>query len=120
MSSRQVIAAVGSGITTCLLVAVLVIELLAIEFSAIVGVPVGLLAGLFVCVELLARFDKMSVARRRGMSAYAGFGLAVVALLSLRYLNVGRALLSVEVIVGISVLASTAVFVVGWLLGGGE
>ena len=116
MNGRQVITAVGAGFATVLLIAVLVIELLAVEFSAIVGLPVGLLAGLFVFFAVLLRLDEVSAGLRRALRAYAGFGLAVVALLALRYVNVGRAVLSTEVVVGLAVLAAIAVPVLDWLI----
>ena len=40
------LAALGAAATTTLLVAVPVVELLATEFSALVALPLGLLAGL--------------------------------------------------------------------------
>lgn len=116
MNGRQVVTAVGAGITTLLLVAVLVIELLTVEFSAIIGVPVGLLAGLFVFLAVVLRLDEMGTGLRRALRAYAGFGLAVVALLALQYVNVGRAVLSTEVVVGLAVLAAIAVSVLDWLI----
>jgi len=48
MTFRSALAALGAGITTFLVVAVLVIELLDVEFSAIVGLPVGAVAGWIV------------------------------------------------------------------------
>lgn len=65
MNPRHLLTAVGAGITMFLVVTVLVIELLAVEFSAIVGVPLGLLAGLVVTIGLAVSFDSLDVNTRR-------------------------------------------------------
>lgn len=115
MNGRQAITAVGAGFTTVLLIAMLVIELLAVEFSAIIGLPIGLFTGLVVCFAVLLRLDELSTGLRRVLRAYAGFGVTVVALLVLRYVNVGRTVLSTEVVVGLAGLAAIAVYALGWL-----
>ncbi|MFW5974083.1 MAG: hypothetical protein ACOCPZ_01720, partial [Natrialbaceae archaeon] len=83
------------GVTTFLLVAVLVIELLDFEFSAIIGLPVGLLAGLGAAVAV----STAPLGDRPGLNSliygYAAFGPAVFALFGLQYVNIGRDLLSV-------------------------
>jgi hypothetical protein len=111
MNARTLLTAVGAGTTTFLLVAVLVIELLDVAFSAMVGLPVGLLAGLAVSVALWLSADGLSPGARRAATAYATFGLAVLALLALRYVNVGRRALSFEVIVGTGLAAVVVVYV---------
>jgi len=111
MDARRVFTTIGAGITTSLLVAVLIVELLDVEFSAIVGVPVGLLAGFLVFSGLWIRGDELSIDVRRAATAYAVFGVAVLVSLALRYVNVGRGVLTAEVIVGgsLAVVAITYV-----------
>ncbi|RAW46975.1 hypothetical protein DQW50_00890 [Halorubrum sp. 48-1-W] len=46
MDARKLLTEVGAGIAFFLLVAVLVIELLDFEFSAIIGLPIGYSQGL--------------------------------------------------------------------------
>lgn len=118
MTARRALTAVGAGVTTFLLVAVLVIELLDVEFSAIVGLPVGLFVGLAVLVVVWVQFDEATPGTRRLASAYAAFGLAVLVLLALRYVNVGRNALSVDVLVGIGVAAAALVFLTLWVTDG--
>lgn len=112
MNVRKLFTAVGSGITSFLLVTVLVIELLNFEFSALIGLPVGLLAGLVVLVGLWLSFGRLSSGVRRAATGYAAFGAAVLVLLGLRYSNVGRGILSVDVIVGVGVAAAVMAYVV--------
>jgi hypothetical protein len=114
MDSRRVLTALGAGVTTFLLVAVLVIELLDFEFSAIVGLPVALLAGIAAAVVLsITPLDQQPVLRRL-LAAYATFGPTIFALLGLRYLNIGRTILSVELVVIVALGASAVVFAVLW------
>jgi hypothetical protein len=88
MDARHALTALGSGLTTGLVVAVLVIEVLTVEFSALVGLPVGVLAGLVVLATVGVAFDGLDAMERRALSAYAAFGLTVVGLAGLSYLNV--------------------------------
>lgn len=112
---RRFLTAVGAGVTTFLLVAVLVIELLTFEFSAIVGLPVGLLAGLAVFVGLWTNLDRLSVGVRRAASAYAMFGLTLFVLMGLRYANIVREALSVEVMASIGLTAAGIVYILLWV-----
>jgi hypothetical protein len=111
MDTRKVLTTIGAGLTSFLLVAVLVIELLDFEFSAIVGLPVGLLAGLVVLVGLWIRIDELSLGIRRAATAYAAFGLSLLLFLALRYVNIGRSVLTFDVIVGGSLAAVVIVYV---------
>jgi uncharacterized membrane protein len=111
MDVRNGITATGAGGTTFLLVAVLVIELLDTEFSAILGLPVGLIAGIAVFAGLWVAIDEMRSGIRRAASAYAAFGLAVLGLLALRYVNVGRDVLTTDVVVGVSLAVVVVVYV---------
>jgi len=111
MDVRKGLTTIGAGITSFLLVTVVVIELLDFEFSAIIGLPVGLLAGIVVFVGLWIRVDELSLGIRRAATAYAAFGLALLVFLALRYVNLGRSVLSVEVIVGGGLAAVVIVYV---------
>lgn len=109
--------AIGGGVTTFLVVAVAVIELVEVAFSAIVGLPLGLAAGLAAAIGIRYRVGAVRPATRRVVRAYATLGPVLVALLGLRYVGLGRDLLSVGVMVGIALLAGVAVFL--WLRIGG-
>jgi hypothetical protein len=99
MDVRTPIIAVGGGLTTGLLVAVLVIELLDVEFSAILGLPAGLLTGVVVIVVLLASLEQASTLQQAIAAATAGFGYGVLCSLVASYVN----LVSVD---GATVLAA--------------
>lgn len=115
MSLRRILTAAGAGVTTFLLVAVLVIELLDFEFSAIIGLPVGLLAGFAVFGILWVRLPELTPGVRRIASAAATFGLTILLLLVLRYVNLGRELLSVDLMVTIALAGAVVVFALLWL-----
>ncbi len=117
MNSRTILSALGAGITTFLVVAVAVIELLPFEFSALVGLPVGLLAGGAVFAAVAVRYDEASAALRYAADAAAGFGLAVVVLQAMSYVNLAglRSTLSVDVTVAVAVVAGVLATVVSWL-----
>jgi len=106
------LAGIGSAATTALLVAVPVIELLDTEFSALVALPLGLLAGLAALIGVAFNLADLHPARRRAVVAYAAFGPAVLLVLALAYVNVGRDLFTVEVAVGVGLAATAAVYVV--------
>ncbi|MFW5920042.1 MAG: hypothetical protein ACOCSF_07635, partial [Halanaeroarchaeum sp.] len=110
MDARKLLTTIGAGFTSFLLVAVLIIELLDVEFSAIIGLPVGLLVGVVVFVGLWIRGDELSLGIRRAATAYAAFGIALLAFLALRYVNIGRSVLTFDVIVGGSLAAVVLVY----------
>ena len=85
------------------------------EFSAIIGLPIGLLAGVIVIVGIWVTVDKLSLGIRRAVTAYATFGLALLVFLALRYVNIGRSVLTFEVIVGGSLAVVVIVYVVLFL-----
>lgn len=87
MDIRHGLTAVGAGLTTGVVVAVLVIEVLGVELSALVGLPVGLLAGLTVLATVGVAYDSRNATERRALSAYAAFGLTVVTIAALSYVN---------------------------------
>ena len=105
------VAAVGAAVTTLFLVAVPVIGLLDIEFSALVALPLGSLAGLATLVGVAVNFSSLHPVRRRAVVAYATFGPAVLAVLALAYVNVARGLLTVQVAVGVGLAATATVYV---------
>jgi hypothetical protein len=115
MDVRKLFTTIGAGITSFLFVAVSVIELLGFEFSAIIGLPVGLLAGIVVSVGLWNRIDELSLGVRRAVTSYAAFGLAVLVFLALRYVNIGQSVLTFEVIVPGSLAAVVVVYIVLFL-----
>ena len=119
MSVRSQAVALGAGITTALLVAVLVIEALPIEFSAIVGLPVGLLAGGVTTVAVARRYDSVDDATRALFAASAGFGYTVVLLVALRYVGrLGlRSLVTVERLVAVAVVVALLTGFASWLFG---
>lgn len=88
MDSRTLLVRTGTGITSALLTAVVIIELLDADFSAIVGLPVGLLVGAVVSVALWIRGDELSSGARRAVAAYAAFGVGIIVLIGLRYVHV--------------------------------
>lgn len=110
MSGRKLLTAVGAGITTVLLVTVAVIELLDTEFSAIIGLPVGAVTGLAVLGGLWTTFEELSLGLRNAASAYAAFGVATLLLLALRYVNIGRDVFAIPVIIGVSSLTAVVVY----------
>lgn len=116
MQLRHVLTAIGAGVTTFFLSAVLVIELLDFEFSPIIALPVGMIAGLAVVVGLWVRLSELSPGARRVASAYATFGLTILLLLGLSYVNIGRDLFSAEVIAGTGIGFAVVVYTVLWLV----
>lgn len=113
MGPRSVAVAFGTGITTFLVVAVLVIELLAFEFSALVGLPVGVVAGAVAVVVVLLTHDDLGDPLRWAVAAAAGFGYGIAVVLAARYVNlvdVGfAATVGIAVAAGVVALAGAAV-----------
>lgn len=116
MDPRRTLTAVGAAITTFLLVAVLVIELLDFEFSAVIGLPVGLFTGLLVLVVLLSRLSEVSPSVQRAASAYATFGSTVLTLSVLKYVNIGRSMFTTDVLIGTGLVASVLAYILLWAL----
>ena len=63
------LAAVGGAVTTALLVAVPAIELLDIEFAALVALPLGFLAGLATLIGVVFNFADLHPVCRRAVVA---------------------------------------------------
>jgi hypothetical protein len=87
MDARRLITATGAGITAFLLVTVAVVELLAIEFSALIGLPIGIVAGIAVTVVVFLNHDGAFDLFRLIAAALAGFGYGIMATVAASYVN---------------------------------
>jgi len=105
---RASITAVGAAITVFLVVAVSIIELLDTEFSAIVGLPAGLVAGILVFVLVLFRHDDADEPVRWALAATAGFGYGILLALGVAYVNLAD--IGFEGTVGIGVATAVVAF----------
>ncbi|WP_302082382.1 hypothetical protein [Salinibaculum rarum] len=114
MNARHALTALGAGLTTVLLVTVLVIELLAFEFSALVGLPVGILAGLAILTAVAVAYEDFDRLERRTMSAFAAFGLTVVGLAALNYVNLAGDGLSGTIVAAVGLTVSVLTFLGLW------
>lgn len=114
MDRRTVLASLGAGIATLLVVAVLVIELLDAEFSAIVGLPVGLAAGAVTVAFLSVVYESLDRVRRAAVDAVAGFGFGVVLLRGADYVHL--ATVTVETTVGAAVAVGVLAGIASWLV----
>lgn len=90
MSFRSLLLAIGAGIAVAILVGALVSELAQpwIGFSAFLGIPAGLAAGLFTAAAAyLGLADGATMRRRRMADTFAAFGAGfLVALLVFAWL----------------------------------
>lgn len=114
---RKWLAAVGVGVTVFLAVAVLVIESLAVEFSAVVGVPIGLLAGLLASSLVARYYQKVGSDARALVDATAGFGHTVLVLAAVQYVGIGgfESALTLPVSLSVSVTAGILTGLASWL-----
>lgn len=108
MELRTLFVAVGAAIAGFLVVAVAVIELLAFEFSALVGLPAGLLAGLVVLAAVLTRHGAASEPLRWLAAGAAGFGYGIVLALGANYVNLADVGFETTVAVGVGAAAVAA------------
>jgi len=117
VTARRALLAVGAGLTTLLVVGGLLTALLPFEFSALVGLPVGLLAGLLAAVLTLGAPIRPGTPGGRAVRAYAAFGYVVVGLAALSYVNVAgfRGTLTVTQWAAVGVLAAVTVYLGLWL-----
>lgn len=113
---RHALTALGAGLATGLLAVVFVVEFLAFEFSALVGLSVGILAGLTALATVAVAFDGLDVLERRAMSAYAAFGLTVIVVGGLNYVNLARGLFSGTVAAGAGLAATALTYLGLWRL----
>lgn len=116
MHLRPLAVAVGTGITLGLAVAVVVIELLAVEFSAIVGLPVGVVAGGVAAVVVAGRYRTTSAGRRAVVDGLAGGGYVVVLGLAVRYVGrLGlRSVVTVPRLVALAAVVGLAFGLASW------
>lgn len=115
---RALPSAVGVGVTAFLLAAVAVVEALEWEFSAIVGVPVGIVAGVFAATLVALWAPGLGRTPRAGVDAVAGFGYGVLALWLVRYVDLGglRSTLTVDALAGGALVVAAVAGVVSWLV----
>lgn len=116
MNVRRALTALGAGLTTGLLVTALVVELLDFELSALVGLPVGILAGLTVLATVAVVFDAVTASKQRALSAYAAFGLSVIALAALSYINAAGGFISGTVAAGAGLTMAVLTYLGLWRL----
>lgn len=107
------VTAVGAGVTVLLLVAVVVIESLNWEFSAIVGLPVGLAAGVVTVALVRLGGGRLARTPRAALDAVAGFGYGVLTLLAADYVHLVA--LSTDATVVGGVAAGAVLGVASWL-----
>jgi len=113
MCIRSVLVALGAGITVALLVGVALVALLPYEFSAIVSLPAGLLAGAVAALLIVGRYAHCGPTVRGLLHGTAGFGYATVLLLGVLYVDFAGygsrldlvTLLAVALLVAVSVSA---------------
>jgi len=117
VSLRRALLAGGLGLTTLLVVGGLLTVLLPFEFSALVGLPVGVLAGLFAVVLALGAPLRSGTPAARAVAAAATVGYVVLGLAALSYANVAgfRGTLSVTEWLVVAILAGLAVYAGLWL-----
>jgi hypothetical protein len=87
MNLRKALTAFGTGITVFLVTSVFVISLLEIEFSALIGLPVGLIAGTLSFVLVLLRHEDFDRRIQWVAAGVAGFGYGVILSLGIAYVN---------------------------------
>jgi hypothetical protein len=100
MNARRAITALGSGITVFLVVAAAVIEVLDFEFSALIGLPIGLIAGIVAVVVVILTHDDISDSLRWGIAAVAGFGYGILATVAASYVNLFDTQFETRLIIG--------------------
>lgn len=117
MDGRTILGAVGAGLTTFLLVTVAVIEVLDFEFSPLVALPIGLLVGVGVTVGVFMTYPGAKRSVRRAITAYGGFGYAVLMLAAVSYVNLAglRSTISVPLMASAGVGTTVLLYVGLWL-----
>lgn len=120
MTLRSIVAALGSAVTTFLVVGAVVIEALTAATGAdvgpgIVGVGLGAIAAIAALVLVRVVWGRLGETAHWTLLGYAAFGLAFLVLAALSYVNVpgARASLSVPLNAGIAALVAVAVAVAG-------
>jgi hypothetical protein len=90
MNPHTALTSIGSGITTFFIVTVLVIEGLSIEYSAIVALPIGLVAGIAVVYYIPRTIGDLSASGKSILAGYAVFCLLLLLLLVVRSVNIAQ------------------------------
>jgi hypothetical protein len=113
---RLFATAVGAGLTTALVVGGLMTALLTFEFSAIIGVPVGLASGALAFVAAAA-VDRTETPRGRLLGAYASVGYVVLLYAALSYVNLAgiRGTFSMPQVLVLGVAVGVLVFAGLWV-----
>lgn len=118
MDVRSAAVVLGSGLTVLLLVTVIVSYLVEpmIAFSVFVGIPAGILAGSIAIWLTYDAFERdVSDGIRRGLTAVAGFGYAILLLYLLRvFLPITRRTLHPSRILWGSILVAVGVYLLLW------
>jgi hypothetical protein len=116
MNSRALVAAAGAGLTTFLVVAVLLIEALPFEFSAIVGLPAGAVVGVLVAALVTASYADAGRAVRAVVDGAAAFSYAALAALAVRYVDLAglRGAVTLPRLAGFAAVVAVAVAAVSW------
>lgn len=114
MNARTVALGAGTAVTTFLLAGAATVELLgAGEAPAIgiIGVFIGVVAGLLAGVIVSVYADRLSGIAASILVAYATFGVAFVAIAGMRYVNVPYAdtVFTFPVHIGVSVMAAVVI-----------
>ncbi len=111
--------ATGAGVTVFGLVAVAVIEALDVAFSAIVGLPVGVVAGTMTAAVLFVRVDDLGRGPRAVVDGVAGVGHAAAGIAAARYVDLaGVRALSVRTGLAVAVAVGVVVGVASWFVRG--
>lgn len=118
MNLRTPVVAFGAGVTAFLVVTVLVIEALDFEFSALIGLPVGVLVGAVAFAAVLVKYDDVGDPLRWTLAGVAGFGYAVFAVLAADYVHLVE--LGVTPTVGVAFVVGGLVAVAAAVLDSGE
>lgn len=115
MDPGSVLRPLAAGVAVFLVVALVVTELLAprIEFSVLVGLPAGIVAGLAAAAFVAVRQGSPGTGRRRGAIAFGNAGVAfVVVLVGAVWLLGLPVTLAIGTAAGVAVLAGLVTFVV--------
>lgn len=91
------------------------IELLTIEFSALITLPIGAFFGIVAVYLINESINDISPLAQHVLHGYVASGLTGLLLLGIRYLNIGREILTTMKVIGIS-LTIPAIVPLGLLI----
>jgi hypothetical protein len=117
MDARRLLTALGSSLTVFLLVSAAIIRILDFEFSAIIALPVGGIAGFAVLLGIVVFYEKLGKTGKRVTQAVAAFGFTIFFLAGLSYVNLGgfRGALSVQLWLLVAVAVALMTYAMQWL-----